>query len=161
MCVCMCDCSIQEERQERRKVKQQAGIYPSDDSRRSRFEPPDEPVAGGISLGLTPGSLSFIACVLSALSYCVWIQKAQNYLVANMRSLKVLFFQRLCIEPWAVHDYVDFTRGGGFISADEYKGSITYSDDTSTTNIYLGNINPQVGTHSHCKVVEFPPLTYM
>ena len=29
-------------------------------------------------------------------------------------------------------------------AADEYKGSITYSDDTATTNIYLGNINPQV-----------------
>ena len=48
--------SIQEERQERRRVKQSLGIVPpTDDSRKSRFDPPEEPVAGGVSLGLSPG----------------------------------------------------------------------------------------------------------
>ena len=31
-----------------------------------------------------------------------------------------------------------------FVPVDEYKGSVTYSDDTTTTNLYLGNLNPQV-----------------
>lgn len=49
-------CSIQSERQERRKIKEELGIG-SDPERKSRFEPP-EPVATGISLGIKPTASS-------------------------------------------------------------------------------------------------------
>lgn len=48
--------SIQSERQERRKIKEELGIV-EDPSRKSRFEPP-EPVATGISLGIKPTAAS-------------------------------------------------------------------------------------------------------
>lgn len=49
--MCILHLRIQNERQERRKVKQELGLI--DDDRKTRFDS-DEPVAAGISLGIKP-----------------------------------------------------------------------------------------------------------
>ena len=91
---------IQEERQERRKVRQDLGLIPSDpvsSKGKNRFD--EEPIAAGISMGILP-------------------------------------------------------------TAEEIRmGSFTYENDTQTTNLYLGNINPKMTEMQICEIFgKYGPL---
>ena len=55
---------IQEERQERRKVRQELGIV-EDPARKTRFNSP-EPVATGVSMGIKPTATSMLTILNKA-----------------------------------------------------------------------------------------------
>ena len=97
-------CRIQTERQERKRAKQELGLV-DESGRKTRFDPP-EPVASGVSLGITPlpaGTAEVPPVVVLVTRPSVGMQTVRLFVCKHIsKTTCPIFLRFLCMLPMAV-----------------------------------------------------------